>query len=66
MTSAQAGKPGILKRIIRFLFVGIWESAYRNKKRRGLFRYHTLHESHRETHRAYYPRYRWLTRKKDK
>jgi hypothetical protein len=53
---------GIVRRFFRFVLVGIWESVYKRKKRRGLYRYHTYHEPPREKEPIYYSRYRWIKR----
>lgn len=58
-TPASQGR-GIVRRFFRFVLVGIWESVYKRKKRRGLYRYHTYHEPPREKEPIYYSRYRWI------
>jgi hypothetical protein len=58
-TPASQGR-GVIRRFLRFVLVGIWESVYRRKKRRGLYRYHTYHEVPREKEPIYYSRYRWI------
>jgi len=55
---------GIVRRFFRFVLVGIWESVYKRKKRRGLYRYHTYHEPPREREPIYYSRYHWIRGRK--
>jgi len=57
-------KTGMLKKLIRFVFKDLWESTYRRKKERALYRYHAFGPSPGEVQRTYYPRYRWLRKEK--
>lgn len=57
---ANNERPNIWKRVFRFLFFGIWESVYRRKKRRALFRSYTMSAPTRGGDRAYYTRYHWI------
>jgi hypothetical protein len=48
------------KRIIRFLFIGLWETTYRRKQQRELHSYHAFVSPPRRDHLLYYSRYRWI------
>jgi hypothetical protein len=51
---------GFFKKLIRFMSKGLWESTYRRKKERALYRYHAFGPSPEKEERIYYPRYRWI------
>ena len=57
-------KKGLLKKLIRFMFIDLWESTFRRKARRAIRLYHTSCPSPGEIRHTYYPRYRWLRRSK--
>jgi len=57
-------KKSWFKKIIRFLFIGLWESAYRRKQQRELHSYHAFASPPRRDQFVYYSRYRWIRRGK--
>gem|GEM_PF-5921298 len=57
-------KEGLFRKLARFVFIDLWESTYRRKKRRCLYRYHLFGASPWKDQYIYYPRYRWIIRKK--
>ncbi|KPK20232.1 MAG: hypothetical protein AMK69_23680 [Nitrospira bacterium SG8_3] len=57
-------RAGLLKRIVRFVFKGLWESTYRRKRDRTLYRQHRVGPPPREVRYIYYPRYHWMRRGK--
>ncbi|MBW1860345.1 MAG: hypothetical protein JRI70_09820 [Deltaproteobacteria bacterium] len=58
-------KTSSFKKIIRFLFIGLWESIYRRKQQRELHYYHAFSSPPRRDQLVYYPRYRWIRRGDD-
>lgn len=58
-------KTSSLKKIIRFLFIGFWESIYRRKQQRELYNYHAFSPPLRRDQLVYFPRYRWIRKGKD-
>ena len=58
--------PGLFRKTLRFLFVGLWESAYRRKKDRTLYRYRTFGPSRGEARYMYTPRHRWIKKSRKK
>jgi hypothetical protein len=61
----RKAKTSLFKKIVRFLFIGLWESAYRRKKQRTLYRHRTTMPLPRRDQLFYYPRYRWIRRDKE-
>jgi len=53
-------KKGLFKKLIRFMFIDLWESTYRRKARRAIHLYHTSCPSPGEARETYYSRYRWI------
>jgi hypothetical protein len=62
--AVQVGKMGWFKKIIRFLFIGLWESTYRRKQHRELHSYHAFASPHRRHPLVYQSRYRWIRKGK--
>jgi hypothetical protein len=53
-------KKSWFKKIIRFLFIGLWESTYRRKQHRELHTYHAFVSPLRRDQFVYHSRYRWI------
>jgi len=57
-------KDSLFKRIIRFLFIGLWKSTYRRKRQREIYSYHTFVSPPRPDQLVYHSRYRWIRKGK--
>jgi len=57
-------KNSFFRKIIRFLFIGLWQSTYRRKQRREVHSYHVFVSPSRPDQFVYHSRYRWIRKGK--
>jgi hypothetical protein len=60
----QVRKKSLFKKVIRFLFIGLWESTYRRKQQREIYNYHASVSPPRQDQLVYYSRYQWIRKAK--
>jgi hypothetical protein len=58
--AVQVRKMSWFKKIIRFLFIGLWESTYRRKQHREMHSYQAFASPLRQNQLAHHPRYRGI------